>query len=120
MNGESAEFQAMQKRDLHLDVEGPCGKILKVEIVDIRVHVTTRIHFEASPLAATPQSDALEFDCRVTVASPEPPEKIANLIRLGENTCFVLQSLLTPVKVNSSTTLNGRPLQVAACTSFSA
>ena len=96
------------------------GKVLKLQVEDVRVHITTRFHVEGSALAGTVQSHVKEFDCRVTVASPEPPEKIANLIRLGENTCFVLQSLLTPVKVNSSTTLNGRPLQVAACTSFSA
>ena len=96
------------------------GKVLKLQIDDVRVHVTTRFHIEGSALAGTMKSRVHEFDCRITVSSPEPPEKIANLIRLGENTCFVLQSLLTPVKVNSSTTLNGRPLQMAACTSFSA
>ena len=90
------------------------GKILKLQIDDIHAHVTTRFHIEGSALAGTMKSRVHEFDCRVTVASPEPPEKIANLIRLGEDTCFVMQSLLTPVKVNSSTTLNGRPLEVVA------
>ncbi len=90
------------------------GKILKLQIDDIRVHVTTRFHIEGSALAGTMQSRVHEFDSRVTVSSPEPAEKIARLIRLGENTCFVMQSLLTPVKVNSSATLNGRPLEVAA------
>ena len=75
--------------------------------------MTTRFHIEGSALAGTMQSRVYEFDSRVTVVSPEPPEKIANVIRLGESTCFVLQSLLTPVKVNSSATLNGRPLEVA-------
>jgi hypothetical protein len=90
------------------------GKIIKLRVDDVRVHVTTRFHIEGSALAGTMQSRVHEFDCRVTVSSPEPPEKIANLIRLGENTCFVLQSLLTPVRVNTSTTLNGRPLEAVA------
>jgi len=77
---------------------------------DVRVHVTTRFHIEGSALAGTMQSRVHEFDCSVAVSSPEPAESIANLIRLGENTCFVLQSLLNPVRVNTSATLNGRPL----------
>lgn len=85
-----------------------------MKIDDARVHVTTRFHIEGSTLAGTVQSRALEFDCRVTVTSPEPPEKIAHLIRVSEQTCFVMQSLVGPVKVNSSTVLNGRPLAVAA------
>lgn len=85
-----------------------------MKIDDARVHVTTRFHIEGSTLAGTVQSRALEFDCRVTVTSPEPPERIAHLIRVSEQTCFVMQSLVGPVKVNSSTTLNGRPLAVPA------
>jgi hypothetical protein len=88
------------------------GKILKLQLEDIRVHVTTRFHIEGSALAGTLKSQALVFDSRVTVKSPEPPEKIARLIRVGENSCYVLQSLLHPVTVNSSVTLNGHILDV--------
>ena len=65
-------------------------------------------------LAGTIRSHPLEFDSRVTVASPEPPEKIAHLIRVGEQSCYVLQSLLSPVKVNSIATLNGDPLTLTS------
>jgi len=85
---------------------------MKLRVDDIRVHVATRFHIEGSVLAGTIRSRPLEFDSRVTVASPEPPEKIAHLIRIGENSCYVLQSLLSPVKINASATLNGRPLTV--------
>jgi hypothetical protein len=76
--------------------------------------VATRFHIEGSALAGTIRSHPLEFDSRVTVASPEPPEKIAHLVRIGENSCYVLQSLLTPVKVNTTATLNGQPLNAGA------
>ncbi len=125
MSEEPVGLQAVQKRDLHLEVEaraaqnmgkedGGYGKILKLQVEDIRVHVTTRFHIEGSALAGTLQSRALEFDSRVTVKSPEPPEKIARLIRVGENSCYVLQSLLHPVKVNNSVTQNGQPLELGA------
>ncbi len=81
-----------------------------MQVEDIRVHVTTRFHIEGSALAGTLRSEARDFDCRIIVKSPEPPEKIARLIRVGENSYYVLQSLLKPVKVNSSVTLNGTPL----------
>jgi len=76
--------------------------------------VATRFHIEGSALAGTIRSHPLEFDSRVTVASPEPPEKIAHLVRVGENSCYVMQSLLAPVRVNTTTTLNGQPLDVGA------
>lgn len=87
---------------------------MKLKVDDARVHVTTRFHIEGSTLAGTVQSRALEFDCRVTVTSPEPPEKIAHLIRVSEQTCFVMQSLLSPVTINSNTILNGQPLRLPA------
>ena len=76
--------------------------------------MATRFHIEGSALAGTIRSHPLEFDSRVTVASPEPPEKIAHLVRVGENSCYVMQSLLAPVRVNTTTTLNGQPLDVGA------
>jgi len=85
-----------------------------LEIDDVRVHVTTRFHIEGSALAGTIQSRPLEFDSRVTVQSPESSETIARLIRISEQSCFVMQSLLAPVKVNSSATLNDQPLDVGA------
>jgi hypothetical protein len=69
--------------------------------------VTTRFHIEGSALAGTIQSRALDFDTRVTVRSPESPAKIAHLIRVSEQSCYVMQSLLHPVRVNSSATRRG-------------
>ncbi len=76
------------------------------------MHEATRFHIEGSALAGTLQSKALAFDSRVTVKSAEPPEKIARLIRVGENSCYVLQSLVHPVTVNTAAMLNGAPLDV--------
>ena len=86
------------------------GKILKLRLDDVRLHVTTRFRIEGSALAGTIRSQALEFDSQVTVSSPEPPEKITHLLRISEQSCYVMQSLLHPVRVNTSATLNGQPL----------
>jgi hypothetical protein len=108
----AAGLQEMQRQDVHPEGDGQFGKILKVEIVDIRVHVTMRFHFEVSPLADVPQSDPQEFDCRVIVKPEEPPEGIPHPIRIGDKTCYFSQSLNPPAKVNSSATLNGQPLEL--------
>ncbi len=88
------------------------GTMLKVKIDDVKVDITTRFHKEGAVLAGTVQGRPLEFDCRVTVKSPEPSEKIANMIRMADDGCFVLQSLVNPVTVNRSFALNGQELKV--------
>jgi len=87
------------------------GTIHKLQIDDVRMQVTTRFHIEGSVLADTLESKPLEFDSRIEVHSPEPPERIARLLLTAENSCYVMQSLVRPVHVNRSFTLNGRPLQ---------
>lgn len=87
------------------------GTIHKLQIDDIRMSVTTRFHIEGSVLADTLQSRPLEFDSRIEVDSPEPPERIARLLRTAENSCYVMQSLRLPVRVNRSFALNGEAME---------
>lgn len=72
--------------------------------------MTTRFHVEGSALKETIEGRPLEFDVRVAIDSPEPPERIERLLRTAEASCYVLQSLLRPVHVNRSFTLNGAPI----------
>ena len=84
------------------------GEILKLKLDDVKVKISTRFHIEGSVLRGTIAGGPLDFDCSVHVDSSEPSEKIAHLIRVAENSCYVMQSLLQPVTVNSSMTLNGK------------
>jgi hypothetical protein len=74
------------------------------------MRVTTRFHIEGSVLRGTLASRPLRFDVQVDVASPEPEERIARLVRTAERSCYVLQSLLEPVQVERAFRLNGAPL----------
>ncbi len=47
---------------------------------------------------------------QIEVQSCKSPDKIRHLIQMGEQTCFTLQSLISPVPVKTSATLNGEPL----------
>jgi hypothetical protein len=42
--------------------------------------------------------------------SPDPPERVAKVVRNAERGCFVLQALQNPVPVTGRTLLNGSPL----------
>jgi hypothetical protein len=90
------------------------GTILKIHVEDVRMHVTTRFHIEGSALKGTIEGRPLGFDVRVELESSEPPERVANLLRTAEASCYVLQSLLRPVEVNRAFVLNGAPRELGA------
>ena len=44
--------------------------------------------------------------------SDEPPEKIRQYIKMGEQTCFTLRSLIEPVLTRTLVRLNGEDLML--------
>jgi len=53
------------------------------------------------------QGSCLGLETRIAVESDEPSERVRQLIRMGEQTCFTLQALIHPVPVATRVTLNG-------------
>jgi hypothetical protein len=45
--------------------------------------------------------------------SPDPPDRVARVVRNAERGCFVMQALVKPVAVTTRTTLNGTVLDDA-------
>jgi len=81
--------------------------MLKMKVDRMRMHVTARFKVEGSVLSDTVQADMVKVKTRLELESPEPPEKIARLVRNAERGCFVMQALMKPVPVTGSTVLNG-------------
>ena len=52
------------------------------------------------------------LEAAIAVESKEPTEKVRHLIKMGEQTCFTLQSLVNLVPVTTTATLNGMPLSL--------
>ena len=75
------------------------------------MHVTARYKVEGSVLNDTVQAEVVGIETRLEVESPEPPDKVARLVRNAEKGCFVMQGLLKPVPVATTTLLNGAPLK---------
>src|ERR671918_73507 len=86
------------------------GTITKLNVKSIRLKQITRFFMKGSALQGTLRGGALGLDTQIEVESSEPPEKIRHLIKMGEQTCFTLQSVINPVPVKTSVILNGEPL----------
>jgi len=87
------------------------GHMLKVTINGVRMRVTARYHAEGSVLNDTVEASMVGAETTLEIDSPDPPERVAKLVRNAERGCFVMQSLLKPVPVTGRTLLNGTVLQ---------
>lgn len=67
---------------------------------------------KGSALQGTLRGGSLGLETHIEVEADEPPEKIRHLVKMGEQMCFTLQSLINSVSVKTSATLNGKPLPV--------
>lgn len=86
------------------------GKIAKLDVRKMRIKQITRFFMKGSALQGTLRGGSLGLETQIEIESPEPPEKIRHLVRMGEQTCFTLQSLIHPVPIKTSSLLNGQPL----------
>jgi hypothetical protein len=81
-------------------------------VKSIRLKQVTRFFMKGSALAGTLRGGALGLETELDIESDEPVEKIRHLIKMGEQTCFTLQSLINPVPVKTAAKLNGVPLNL--------
>jgi hypothetical protein len=87
--------------------------MMKAKIDKARVFVTAKFKSEGSVLAETVRAEGLGFATRLEIESGEPAEKVAAVVRNAENGCYVLQTILRPVPVERSFTLNGKAFDPA-------
>ena len=86
------------------------GHMLKVAVNGMRMRVSARYRVDGSVLNDTIQGQMLGAETTLEIDSPDPPERVARLVRNAERGCFVMQALLKPVPVTGRTMLNGVPL----------
>lgn len=61
----------------------------------------------------TLEGGAVGCETHVEIESDEPPERIRDLVRMAEQTCFTLGALKDEVPVDTRVTLNGGELDLA-------
>ena len=86
------------------------GHMLKVRVDRMRMRVRASYRVTGSVLQDTVQAEMVGAETVLELESPDPPERVARVVRNAERGCFVMQALLRPVPVSGSTLLNGVPL----------
>jgi hypothetical protein len=86
------------------------GHMLKVTVTGMRMRVTARYRVDGSVLADSIQARMLGAETLLEIDSPDPPERVARVVRTAERGCFVMQALQHPVPVSGQTRLNGAAL----------
>jgi len=92
------------------------GHMLKVSVTRMTMHVKATYRVTGSVLNDTVDAEMLGAETRLELDSPDPPERIAKVVRNAERGCFVMQALVRPVPVTGQTLLNGRALSSDAAT----
>jgi organic hydroperoxide reductase OsmC/OhrA len=82
------------------------GHMLKVAVRGMRMHVKARYRVDGSVLDDTVQGRMLGAETTLEIDSPDPPDRVAKVVRNAERGCFVMQALQNPVPVTSRTLLN--------------
>lgn len=83
-----------------------------MDIKSVRLEQVTRFFMRGSALAGTMRGGGLGLETHIEVESDEPPDKIRQYIKMGEQTCFTLQSLIEPVPTETHVKLNGEELEL--------
>ena len=86
------------------------GHMLKVDVTRMTMHVKTSFRVTGSVLEDTIDGEMLAAETTLELESPDPPERVARVVRNAERGCFVMQALLRPVPVTGRTLLNRAPL----------
>ena len=87
---------------------------MQIEVESARAKVRGWFKRDGSILANNITSECTRIEVDLQIESPEPPERVAQLIANAERSCFVMQSLRKPVEAELKTTLNGVTLAVPA------
>jgi len=86
--------------------------MLKLDVKSVTARVRGRYFGSGSIMAETVDTGCEGIETELTIVSDENPEKIAKLVRVSEDGCFVIQSLRSPTPVSMSVRLNGEELNV--------
>lgn len=58
------------------------------------------------------QASAVGLDLQIDIESGEPPERVRQLVKMGEQTCYTHRAVVGSMPVHTSVRLNGEELQL--------
>ena len=86
--------------------------MLNLEVKSVKARVRGRYYGSGSIKAETVDTGCEGIETELLIESDEDPEKIAKLVRVSEDGCFVIQTLRSPTPVSMSVRLNGDEIKV--------
>lgn len=89
------------------------ARALRIEPQNVRITVTAKYYREGSVLAGNAQTMCDSITTELSLDSHEPPERVAQLIKMAEATCFTINALRNPAPVALHATVNGQPFNPA-------
>jgi hypothetical protein len=85
------------------------ARALHIQPRNVRITVTARYAREGSVIAGDARTHCDAIKTALSLDSDEPPERVAQLIKMAEATCFTLAALRNPAPVALEATVNGQP-----------
>ncbi len=83
--------------------------MMQVNVTHAKVEVATSFSRQGSVLAETIETHCEGVTTKLDIASDDPPERVAALIRNAEKGCYTMSALRQPVAVATTAELNGAP-----------
>jgi hypothetical protein len=93
------------------------ARALHIEPKNVRITITARYSREGSVIAGTACTRCEAIKTELSLDSDEAPERVAQLIKMAEATCFTLTALRNPSPVALAATVNGQPFDLETTSS---
>lgn len=81
--------------------------MLKLDLHDVRIDQTLDTYRAGSIRGGTIRTGARELKLEIDIVSNEPPDRIAELVRVAKESCFTHGALAEVVPVTATLRLNG-------------
>jgi hypothetical protein len=85
------------------------ARALHIEPKNVRIKITARYSREGSVIAGNAQTRCESIKTELSLDSDEPPDRVAQLIKMAEATCFTLAALRNTAPVALEAAVNGQP-----------
>jgi hypothetical protein len=85
------------------------ARALHIEPKHVRINITARYSREGSVIAGNAHTLCDAIETELSLDSDEPPERVAQLIKMAEATCFTIAALRNQAPVALKAMVNGQP-----------
>jgi hypothetical protein len=86
--------------------------MMKLDVRNVKVKVTAQYHRAGSVLAGTAEAGADWVRTDLQLDSDAPQDRVAELVRMAEASCYTIGTIREPTPCELAVTLNGELFEV--------